>query len=235
MKFIKSILVISTMILGVCASAQTETATSDSFISNAINGGYNQVNVSYVSQSFHTKFKAINMIGGASSGELEDLSGLYDASLQGFGIEYIRGFKVSKTKPMFVEAGATFNFTFGDVAGQSAQQFGLAIPISFAYKFNIKNKFSIKPYAGIDFKVGLLGRNKIGDDEDTEWFDWYDKENDEMGAYKRFNLGWHIGVDFQYRRYILGLNFVSDITKVYSGEFYKVKNPVIAIKLGYNF
>lgn len=234
---INSILTGAMIVLGgIYASAQNENPVSDSFVTNAIKGGYNQVNVSYVSQSFHAKYKAMEILGGATGGSLDDFDGsLDDISLQGFGLEYIRGFKVSHTLPMFVEAGAAFNFTFGNRGEMSSQQIGLVIPISYAYKFNIKNKFDIKPYAGIDFKVGILGRDQFKDDGDSEWMSWYDNEIYEDGAWKRFNLGWHLGVDFQYLRYILGINFVSDITKVYNGEFYKEKNTIFALKLGYSF
>lgn len=175
---------------------------------------------------------------------------------------------------MFVEAGLNVNFTFGSVNisdgtaeyKPSAQHIGVNIPISFAYKFNIKNKFAIKPYLGIDLKISMLGRTKIGsgdfsdmdyddnltsaisvlsredweDDDDydfdgeSEWGNWYDEDYNNP-AWKRFNLGWHLGVDFQYRNYNLGFAFISDITKVASNEFFKVSNNGFALKLGYTF
>lgn len=240
MKSIKSVVLLGLMLIcGCAANAQTEGAKSTSFISKVTAGGYNQVNLSYVSQGFHTKYHYAEAIGGAMDGE--DLDSQFNtASLQGFGVEYIRGFKVSKKLPMFVEAGINFNFTFGDEGGQPAQHIGFDIPISYAYKFNIKNKFTIKPYAGLDFKVGLLGKHKVAydeEDDDAEWESWYDSEDEDGNdtSWKRFNLGWHLGADFQYKSYSVGLNFVSGITRVYTSKFYDVKNPFIAIKLGYTF
>lgn len=227
--------IVSAALMLICAAtanAQTEGAESTSFISNLISGGYNQANISYTSQSFHTKFDYGKAMEGAMAGE--DLNDDYNTtSLQGFGIEYIRGFKVSKKLPMFIEAGLNLNFTFGKNKELKSQHLGMNIPISFAYKFNIKNKFTIKPYAGIDLKVGLLGRSCPVDD--NEWYSWYGEGDDEDDAWKRFNLGWHLGADFQYLRYSIGFNFVSDITHVYNCDLYKVSNSVFALKLGYTF
>ncbi len=181
--------------------------------------GYNQVNISYVNNSFS--------YGGAISTDAYKLNGL--------GIEYLRGFGVSKSLPMFVEGGLNFNFAFGEVLDKPASHIGMAIPVSFAYKFNIKDVFTIKPYAGIDFNIGLVGKNRLSNDgdEEAEWNNWYD--TDEDSHWSRFNLGWHIGADFQYSHFIVGLKFTSDITKVYKNELTHVNNNVIAVKLGYTF
>lgn len=235
MKKFKAIVMLGVMLVsGNIALAQSE-ATST--LSKITAGGYNQVNISYASQSFHSSMKVAQILGGATQGA--DINEAYndDISLQGFGLEYIRGFKVSPSRPMFVEAGLNFNFTFGSQGKLSAQHIGMIIPISFAYKFNIKDKFTIKPYAGIDFKIGLLGRTNYtepDDDDEAEWGSWYN-EDEADDPYKRFNLGWHIGVDFQYRKYNIGLEFLSDITKVASNEYFKISNNGFALKLGYTF
>ncbi|MDE7388730.1 MAG: hypothetical protein K2M97_05700, partial [Muribaculaceae bacterium] len=199
--------------------------------------GYNQVNFSYASQGYNYSMKVGDILNGATSGNAGDIeaSNGNDISLQGFGLEYIRGFKVSKKYPMFVEAGVNFNFTFGKAFGMSSQHIGMNIPISYAYKFNIKDKFAIKPYVGIDFKVSLVGRSKeVDSDDDSEWGNWYSEEFNDP-AWKRFNLGWHLGADFQYRRYNIGFAFTSDITKVASNKYFKVSNNAFALKLGYTF
>lgn len=106
-------------------------------------------------------------------------------SLNGVGLEYIHGFSVSKTLPMFVETGIKAQFGVGSVSDYDkgneadfilkAQQFSFSVPVNFTYRFAVGNAISIAPYLGLNFKIHAMGRQKYSvkfdDEDDQEAFD----------------------------------------------------------------
>lgn len=181
----------------------------------------------------------------------------------GIAIDYIHGFSISKTLPMFIETGigASFGFwgdTNDDVKGVDIKyrfaHINLSIPVNFAYKFNINNDFSIHPFVGLNFKFNLYANNKVKlDFEDSDAQDYVDDMSDKEfedqfgrprdfsmfdkdytgkdGQWKRFQLGWHIGVGVNYKALYVGLSYGTDfmeICKKHSTSNFKVG-------VGFNF
>lgn len=181
----------------------------------------------------------------------------------GIAIDYIHGFSISKTLPMFIETGlgASFGFwgdTNDDVKGVDIKyrfaHINLAVPVNFAYKFNINNDFSIHPFVGLNLKFNLYANNSVKldfDDSDTQDYvdDMSDKEFESNfgrprdysmfdkdytgkdGQWKRFQLGWHIGVGVNYKALYIGLSYGTDfmeICKKHSTSNFKVG-------VGFNF
>jgi len=107
-----------------------------------------------------------------------------DTSMSGASINYIHGFSVSKTLPLFIETGIDFSAGFHtEDMDKDALSFGanegsvktslmsLAIPANLAYKFNVNPEFSIQPFVGLNFKFNLIGKQKTSyefDDPDDE-------------------------------------------------------------------
>lgn len=182
----------------------------------------------------------------------------------GIAIDYIHGFSVSKTLPLFIETGVGANFGFwGDTDDERYSdadvkyrfsQISLAVPVNVAYKFNINNDFSIQPYLGLNLKFNLYANmsTKIDcdDSDDQEDIDdlsdeqfrmafgtprdmnMFDKDDmGKNGQWKRFQLGWHIGVGVNYKALYVGLSYGTDfmeICKKHSTSNFKVG-------VGFNF
>lgn len=212
---------------------------------------YNRVGISY--NNDHYGFNK----------EIKD--GDYDGfSLNGVGIDYRHGFQLGE-KPMFIETGASFNFNFGSLSEKDEygkyttnyQNMNLLVPVNFVYRFNITEDFSIAPYAGINFKINMVGKDKskFEDLEDSEynweaenWTNWYSKDEEKgMGGedytWNRFQMGWQIGVGFQYKPFYLGIQYGTDFIPAYShkfeydGESYKPRVNVgsLRVSLAYCF
>lgn len=120
---------------------------------------FNQIGLAYNLDMFHPSAKGSDNINAS-----------------GVAIKYIHGFGVSNSLPMFVETGLNVAFGFGSNDQESFEVFedldgigwiatksqfaNLSVPVNFAYRFNISDNFTIKPYLGINFKFNVLGRQK---------------------------------------------------------------------------
>lgn len=179
----------------------------------------------------------------------------------GFQFKYLHGFSVSKSLPMFVEFGADIHYgtgkedTSNDYVKNKYQVFDLAVPVNFAYRFQIADFFAIKPFIGLNFKINLLGRSRteLTDDfmndyeevygheydgeRNSEWIDLF--SSDDMGGsdytWNRFQLGWHLGVDFEFNKFFIGLNYGTDFIPAWKYKKNKVNSQTFNIGLGFVF
>lgn len=195
-------------------------------------GGYDRVGVSYNNTHFGATW---------DHADSED-----NFNLNGFGIDYIHGFSLPSATPIFLETGAKLNFGFRS----ESEEFGgskytekvnlntLSVPVNFVYRWDASSDFSIQPYVGLNFKLHLTGKIKeIYEDEDGKLEDKYNmfKKEDFDPTFKRFQMGWHIGVGFQYKPFYLGLSWGTDFIKAYDdhGDGYRTSN--LALSVGYSF
>lgn len=213
------------LILTLFAAASLSLAaqeTTTTFVSN-----YNRTSISYN----HTNLK--------SKPENETLS------LNGFGLEYIHGFSLSKSTPLYLEAGLKAIFSFGKetgaIEGSSAKVdlkysfLSFEVPVNLTYIFNLSPEVSIAPYAGINFKLHALGKvkaEKLGESADLNLFD-----KDEMGGYpwNRFQMGWQAGVGAYYSDFYLGIGYGTDFIKIYDEDGDKINSSHLSVSLGYTF
>lgn len=217
--------------------------------------GYNRVSVSYdnVHFGFNTEMKVLS-------------EGIESASANGFGINYTHGFGLGE-KPMFIETGLSFVAAFGktnDVVDvdyyyddfstwhEKLQNMFLSVPVNYVYRFNVGEKFTIAPYAGINFKLNLIGKMKEHyEDEDgveeSEWINVYSSDEKNMGdkdlTWNRFQMGWQVGVGFEYSKVYLGVQYGTDFIPAYSHKFSeggisltpKVNTGALKVSVGYTF
>ncbi|MDE6527544.1 MAG: hypothetical protein K2L78_00670, partial [Muribaculaceae bacterium] len=146
------------------------------------------------------------------------------------------------------------------------QNINLQVPVNFVYRFNVMDDFSISPYVGLNFKLNLVSKMKtkfdhnipsefLGefDEEDLEmldgkWINLFNSNEENMDGkdytWNRFQMGWHIGVGFQYKPFYLGVQYGTDFIPAYKHTFeyegepsetYKVNTGNLKITLGYCF
>lgn len=213
---------------------------------------YNRVSLSYD----NTHLGCNDKIGDYFNGE--------DAmSLNGFGVEYVHGFSVSKTLPMYVEAGVKLQMGFGSVSYEyddedndeeeilKAQFMSFSVPVNYTYKFSIGDKMAIAPYLGVNFKIHALGRTKyevkFDDDEmqdywdedyvNDDWYNVFDKKD--MGGkdytWNRFQMGWQIGAGFSYKAFYVGLQYGTDFIPAFKYKKEVINSGTFSAKIGMNF
>ena len=130
----------------------------------------------------------------------------------------------------------------------------LNIPVNLAYKFTVDSKkLSIIPYVGVNFKGNIIGKSKLNlvDELDSDYMSekefWenaedygikqeknnFDKKDtgSKDSQWKRFQMGWQIGVGINYNKLYVGVSYGKDITELCK----KTKLSTTSITLGYNF
>lgn len=163
-----------------------------------------------------------------------------DFDLNGIGVSYMHGFSLSQTVPIFLEVGGKFTTYFSssdehdlrdafnlqpnqkmDINLKSTM-LNIAVPVYFGYRFNLGNTCNLMPY------VGLYGRAHLWAKSKADYKLWtndrlvaHDKtennplKKDDNGKtpLKRFQAGWVIGANFQYKPITLGFNFGTGFIK----------------------
>ncbi len=250
MKAIKTIMLAVAFSTAASASAQFTNTTS----STANKGicDYNRIALSYNNTHF---------------GFNEYLGSDNNFNLNGFGVNYIHGFSVSKSLPMFIETGVNFNFEFGSTTTakehvldewmrtkETKQFINMQVPVNFTYRFTITDGVYVAPYAGLNFKLNIIGRYKDKietsfpdselkdygvdpEDLEGEWMSVFSKRD--MGSndytWKRFQVGWHIGAGLTYESFYLGLQYGTDFIPIYKYKDDKINTGNLKVSLGYTF
>lgn len=255
MKNLRTYLVMGAMAIACSASAQFVNSGSSSSvrsISSVNTNGWERFYVEYNP----TKLKI-------------DVKNADDFDFKGLTFGYMKGISITNKIPLFVEAGAGLQFrTYKDESDEfellddgstffqkyRVNLFSINIPVNLVYKWQINDKLSLSPYFGLDFRINVVGKEKV----DVE-FDWgtqetasiedelretleeegyiYDSnlfDKDDMGKdgkWKRFQAGWHIGANLDYNHFNVGIGYGSDFNEVFD----KAKFSTTSIRVGYNF
>lgn len=227
--------VISLAIIAVSAMSVSAQLASDMSLSEIdAPGSYNLVGVSYDNTDL--------------SGKNYTFNGKESMGLNGFGVEYTHGFGLTRSLPMYLEAGLKFNMGFGSNADDGVkvkmQMARLSVPVSYAWRFGFGDGMAFTPYAGIDFRFNAIGRLKAenSDGDESDWMSVFDKEDmgGEDETWNRFQLGWHVGARFEYSSLFIGLNYGTDFIKAYNdtddeGDKYHVSTGNFAVTVGFRF
>lgn len=190
---------------------------------------------------------------------------LYDIDMNGFTLGYAHGFNLTKSLPLFLEAGANFQASYGGfvfdgyygdgslVSDLDYSLYSLNIPVHVAYKFSfLDNLIGVTPFIGLNFRVHLSG--KVKDTRSNHWesesksYDLFDEDEmkafDDQKAFNRFQMGLNVGVKLNYKKYVLGLCYTTDFMPIVKNDLYvedlyvgevKAETGVMTISLGYNF
>lgn len=222
-------------LVGLAASASAQSVNSgassvSSRFTSVTTDGWNRLYISYTP----SKLKV-------------DARGADDLDMKGFQIGYMRGFSVTQKLPLYIEAGAAFQYRAynededysGVEVSEKATTMSLNIPVHLLYRFNVTDDFSIEPFFGFDFRFNLSGKLKVegsyGGYSISEDYNLFDKDemDDALGAdaFKRFQAGWHIGVNLSYKPVYFGVHYGKDFNEINDD----MKVATTYVTLGYNF
>ena len=170
-----------------------------------------------------------------------------DVKFKGFTVGWLRGFGLTQSLPLYMEAGAGIQYrSYKDEDSESYSGYeysysdkytmwSLNIPVNLLYRFNVTDDFSISPYFGLDFRVNLLGKNKsevtMYDETDSEDWNLFDDDDMDGEPWGRFQAGWHIGVGLDYRALHFGVEYGTDFNEIVE----KTKFATTSVTLGLNF
>ena len=208
---------------------------------------YNIIGLSYVNEHFGFDYD-----GGGDPDPI---------SMNGFAVKYIHGFSLSSTMPAYIETGLNFSYAFhsetddNDYLEPRQQHAALAVPVNFAWRFNVADNIYLKPYLGLNLKLNVIGKqqNRLTDtflddyrevydeaydgDTESDWLSWYDK--DDMGSkdavWNRFQLGWHIGAAAQFSGFYIGLDYGTDFIKAWKYKKSHVNSATFNLTAGVCF
>lgn len=221
-----------------CASAQFTTGGKSS-------SGFNQSAGNSANTESYNMFSGSYTFNHFSNSVPSGFTPASSYGINGGTLTYLHGFSISNSYPMFIETGAsiffgggTQNVTWEDYyyVYESTNSYllaNLAVPVNFAYRFNINDFFAIKPYLGLNAKINIFGKSAIADT--GNWVNLFSK--DDMGeiAWNRFQLGWHVGIDFELTKVIIGLEFGTDFIPAMNYEKFKTNSMTFNLRFGYLF
>lgn len=161
-------------------------------------------------------------------------------SFTGFSLGYNHAFSLTQSIPLYVEAGIGVQYSFWDgvfygINNCKIKLLSAKVPVSLMYKFDIPNStISIVPNAGLDMRFNILG--KLKNDDLNRTLDLFDKDDMKYGdvdiSWNRFQIGWHVGVNFMFNnQFLVGASYGTDFSEI-------AKNSKVhtgSITLGYCF
>lgn len=138
------------------------------------------------------------------------------------------------------------------VSGDKYSMLSAKVPVSLAYCWTLPNgKVDLIPNVGIDLRFNVFGKknaqfevgSKYDGDEKEDYEEMNDSpadknlfDKDDMGSkdatWKRFQIGWHIGVNARFnQRLLLGLSYGTDFSELCK----KTTIKTTSVTLGYCF
>ncbi len=151
----------------------------------------------------------------------------------GFSAGYTKAKNLSSSLPLYWEAGlglhyATGTEETGDIEDKITS-FSAYIPVNLIYKFTASEKFAIAPYAGLNARFNIIGKEEVegyGESYDVNLFD----DDDVEDTANRFQLGYQIGVNAIINdKFSIGLEYQGFFTE------YMKKVDVSAWSVGVGF
>ena len=205
MKKLSFMLTMAMMVIATTASAQFANSSKKSNRTTANTENYNRITAAYNSVS------------------VEDLD------LMGFSVGWTKGINIANDLPLYLETGIGVMYAFGELEeGVDESYMGVNVPVLFTYKFFPIETMAIAPYAGLNLRGNILGKEKWEGDDNYDWFDSY-----EEGGYdaKRFGVGASLGVNFDFEKLSIGVGYTFDFTEIME----ETKVSYFTVSFGMNF
>lgn len=178
----------------------------------------------------------------------------------GITLGYLQSYHIVKGLPIFIEYGANIQYlygkeilsndsifnTYGGDVTFRANICSVNVPVNASLRLSFEdNKIAVTPYAGLNLRLNLFGKQKIegtffGVEESSEdnLFNKSDNSTlDSEDTFNRLQLGINYGVAFSYDVYTISVGRVSDISRIanVNDHQYKGRMGVTTISVGYAF
>lgn len=187
--------------------------------------------------------------------DLNTLSPKYgdNSYFNGVGAGYTIDFRVSNTLPLYVGTGLNLRAVFDkdkiifsddyDPVNINVKStlLNLNLPINVSYRVPVADNFYLTPQVGLDFRVQLFGQSRLDLDGYFPEIDRTVSEKSKLNLFskddlgnehlRRFQMGWHAGLNFEYCRVNLGLSYGTDFVKIHKN----VGGSNFLVSLGYTF
>lgn len=218
MKNLKYYLSVCLLACSTMASAQFANSGSNSTIGTT-------TNTAETWSGLRVSYKPITM-------EMDD----EEEDMTAFSIDYVFSFKLSETTPLFLETGIGYQYASWDESydeeSMEIMLHSLNIPLNVGYKHQFNNDISIMPFAGINLRGNLVGNMVYEDDyyDEEEEVDLFD-DDDMDDPWKRFQIGWQIGVGLNFNKFYAGISYGGDFSEIAD----EVKLKSTSITVGLNF
>ena len=219
MKNLKYYLSVCLLACSTMASAQFANSGSNSTI------GTTTTSTAETWSGLRVSYKPITM-------EMDD----EEEDMTAFSIDYVFSFKLSETTPLFLETGIGYQYASWDESydeeSMEIMLHSLNIPLNVGYKHQFNNDISIMPFAGINLRGNLVGNMVYEDDyyDEEEEVDLFD-DDDMDDPWKRFQIGWQIGVGLNFNKFYAGISYGGDFSEIAD----EVKLKSTSITVGLNF
>jgi len=159
----------------------------------------------------------------------------------GLNIGATIGFQLSPDYPIYIESGLMYMEKGGKgtyygtstTSSSYSKKFTyslnyLELPVLVKYIYNIDDEFSIQPFAGGYFAVGVAGKMKNYADRES-------RSSFSSDYFKRFDGGLRIGCGFQYQVLYGELAYEYGLANIARDEFESAHNGAFMINIGVNF
>lgn len=170
--------------------------------------------------------------------------------LNGFATDVMVGVPLSSSLPMHIEFGPQFQFGWGLKELNKSEWnnekyntflFRINVPLRYIYHIPCGDKVNISPYAGIDFRFNIVstGSTEFYANQDRiskVRLNYFDKSEMNDETFKRFQMGWHVGVAFEfYNTFVVSANYGTDFMPIYNSKLYnsKIRTANLSVGLGY--
>lgn len=154
------------------------------------------------------------------------------SSRTGLGFGGYLGYFLSRDVPVFLESGVEYRAKGGRSTYEGKKMSYdlnyLEVPVVVKYSYVVDRHFSIQPFAGGYFAMGLGGKIKNYGDRVAE--------SSFSGKYfKRFDGGLRIGCGFGFDMFYADINYDLGLTNISHDEFDSSHNRCLSLNFGVNF
>ena len=172
----------------------------------------------------------------------------------GVSLGYIYGANIVDSLPLYLEFGGNFQYSFGKEESEDdyasykykLNMYSLNVPVNLAFRFGFNdNKVEITPYLGLNFRVNLAANMKeeyemvedyYGESSGSSDENLFDSDEERGDIFKRFQVGFNVGVNFAFSGFNIGVGYTTDFNKICSAlDEYDGKLGVTTISVGFAF
>ena len=182
----------------------------------------------------------------------------------GVSLGYIYGANIVDSLPLYIEFGGNFQYSFGNEEIEEGDEdedfyllrkyklnmYSLNVPVNLAFRFGFNdNKVEITPYLGLNFRVNLAANMKeeyemvedyYGESSGSSDENLFDSDEERGDIFKRFQVGFNVGVNFAFSGFNIGVGYTTDFNKICRNDYdndddFGGKLGVTTISVGFAF